>query len=286
MMINKYISGGFAFIVILSAVAFTFAQTPPLQKRTITKIDRFDFGVGGTVVITGAPTGSVRVAGWQKHEIEITAVIELQAPTDSDLGKLAEISGFVTDESPGRTGIISIGMHNKFGLKKMPKNFPKNLLGLPFRIDYVINVPNFCDLEIDGGKGDLSIAGVEGTMRINFIESKAKIEVISGATVATFGSGSVEVGIGTRGWRARVATIQVATGDLTVRLPANLNAEIDAVILRTGKIENSLPGMKPRDRKVVFTDKSIAAKTGVGGVPLKFTVGDGILKMENLVLPF
>ena len=277
--------------VLIVAITAAFAvcvgaQTPTMQKRTITKTDRFDFGVGGTVAITGAPTGSIRVAGWQKNEIEITAVIELQAPTDADLAKLAEITGFVTDESPGRTGIVSIGTHNKFGLKKLPKNFPKNLLGLPFRIDYVINVPHFCDLEIDGGKGDLSVAGVEGTMRINFIESRAKIEVISGATTATFGSGAVEVAIGTHGWRARAATIQVATGDLTVRLPANLNAEIDAVILRTGKIENTLPGMKPRDRKVVFTDKSITAKTGVGGVPLKFTVGDGTLKMESLVLPF
>ena len=264
----------------------TFAQTTTMQKRTITKTDRFDFGVGGTVAITGVPSGSIRVAGWQKNEIEITAVIELQAATDSDLAKLAEITGFVTDESPGRTGIVSIGTHNKAGMKKLPKSFPKNLLGLPFRIDYVINVPHFCDLEIDGGKGDLSISGIEGTMQINFIESKAKIEVISGATTATFGSGSVEVAIGTHGWRARAATIQVATGDLTVRLPANLNAEIDAVILKTGKIENGLPGMKPRDRKVVFTDKSIIAKAGVGGVPLKFTVGDGTLKMESLALPF
>lgn len=277
------------FFIVLFTTSLSmavFAQTPTMQKRTITKTDRFDFGVGGTVAITGAPTGSVRVAGWQKNEIEITAVIELQARTDVDLTKLAEITGFVTDESPGRTGIVSIGTHNKAGLKKLPKNFPKNLLGLPFRIDYVINVPHFCDLEIDGGKGDLSIAGVEGAMRINFIESKAKIEVISGATTATFGSGSVEVGIGTHGWRARSATIQVASGDLTVRLPANLSADIDAVILKTGKIENTLPGMKPRDRKVVFTDKSIMAKAGVGGVPLKFTVGDGTLKMENLAPPF
>ena len=262
------------------------AQTPKLLKQTTTKVDKFDFGAGGTVAITGAPNGSIRVAGWQKNEIEITAEIEIQARNEADLAKLAEVTTFITDESIGRTSIISIGTHDKKMLKKSGKKLSKNLFGLPFSINYVINVPRYCDLEIDGGKGDLEITGVEGSMRINFIETKAKIEVIAGNTLATIGSGTVNLAIGTHGWRGRAANIQVANGDLTVRLPANLSAEIDAAILRTGKIENSFPDLKQRDRKIAFTDKAIMAKAGVGGAPLKFTVGDGTLKMERLVLPF
>ena len=257
-----------------------------MLKRTITKTDRFDFGAGGTVAITGAPNGSIRVASSAKNEIEITAVIVLQAGSEADLDQLAAVTGFVTDETLGRTGIISVGTNNKLGDKKLWKKFPKNLMGLPFRIDYVISVPRYCDLEIDGGKGDLSVAGVEGSMRINFLETNAKIEVIGGNTTATIGSGTVDVAFGVHGWRGRSANIQVAKGNLNVRLPSNMSAEIDAVILRTGSIENTLPDLKPRDRKVIFTDKSIIAKAGVGGVPLKFTVGDGTLRMERLTLPF
>ncbi len=280
--------GGFVAVMILmlAGVSVGTAQRPAMLKRTITKTDRFDFGAGGTVTITGAPTGSIRVVGSPKNEIEITAEIELQAGTEADLAKLAEVTGFVTEESPGRTGIVTIGTHNKIGLKSLPKKFPKNLLGLPFTINYVINVPRYCDLEIDGGKGDLSISGVEGTMQINFLETKAKIEVISGPVVATIAAGSVEVAIGTHGWRPRTANIKVASGDLTVRLPANMSAEIDATILKTGKIENMLADLKPRDRKMPFTDKSILAKANVGGAALNFTVGDGTLTLKNLVLPF
>lgn len=266
--------------------ASAFTQTPQMVKRTITKTDRFDFGAGGTVTVTGAPAGSIRIVGGQKNEIEITAEIELQAPTEADLNKLAEVTGFITEENLGRTGIISIGTHDKKLLKRSGKKLPKNLLGLPFRINYVIYVPRYCDLEIDGGKGDLSIENVEGSMRINFLESKAKIEVISGGTAVTVGKGTVDIAIGTHGWRGRFATVQVASGDLTVHLPTTLSAEIDATILLTGKIENTFPDLKPRDRKVGFTDKSIVAKAGVGGVPLKFSVGDGTLKLDKLVLPF
>ncbi len=278
-----------ATLIALFFALFTitvFSQTPAMLKRIITKTDRFDFGAGGTVTITGAPMGSIRVVGSQKNEIEITAEIELQAVTEADLSRLAEVTGFATEESPGRTGIVTIGTHNKIGLKRLPKKFPKNLVGLPFTINYVISVPRYCDLEIDGGKGDLSISGVEGTMQINFLQTKAKIEVISGPTIATIASGSVEVAIGTHGWRPRAANIKVANGDLTVRLPANMSAEIDAIILKTGKIENLLTDLKPRDRKVSFTDKSILAKANVGGAPLTFTVGDGTLTLKNLVLPF
>ena len=275
------------FIVacIASLSLHAFAQTPQMLKRTITKSDKFDFASGGTVSIAGSPNGSIVVIGTSKNEIEITAEIELQATNETDLTNLAAVTGFVTDETTGRTGIISFGTYNKLGEKKLWKKFPKNLLGLPLRIDYVVHVPRFCDLEIDGGKGDLSITGVEGSMRINFLETNAKIEVINGSTNVTVASGKVDIALGVRGWRSRNAVIQLAKGDLTVRLPTNMSAEIDATILRTGAIENLLPDLKQRDRKVAFTDKSIMAKAGVGGASLKFTVGDGTLKMERLVPP-
>ena len=57
------------------------ADSQTLLKRTTTKTDKFDFGAGGTVSIVGAPNGSIRVVGTNRNEIEITAEIEIQAPT-------------------------------------------------------------------------------------------------------------------------------------------------------------------------------------------------------------
>jgi len=237
---------------------------------------------GGTIIVTGAPNGSIKIIGSTKNEVEITAEIELEAGTEADLAKLAEVTGFVTDETATRTSVISVGVHNKFGLKKLPKNFPKNLIGLPFRINYVITVPKYSDLEIDGGKGDFSVTGVEGSMSVNFIDSKAYVEIISGNANVTVGSGSLDVAVGVRGWRGRSADFQIASGNMSVRLPSNMSAEIDAVILKTGSIENLLPDLKPRDRKLPFTDRSVLAKAGVGGAPIKFTVGQGTLKLDRL----
>lgn len=271
-----------AFFAVALACPIIAQTSGPVVRRTATKTDRFDFGSGGTVVINGAPNGSITVLGHAKNEIEITAEMELQAGTESDVAKIAEATGFITDESAIKVTILSVGAHNKFGLKKLPKDFPKQLLSQPFSINYKIMVPRYCDLEIDGGKGDLKISGVEGSMRVNFLDSRANVEVVSGTALLTVGTGSLDVSFGTRNWRGRFTDIQVAKGDLSVSLPSVLNAEIDAVVLRTGSIENTIADLKPRDRKVAFTDRNIAAKAGVGGSAMKFTVGDGKMRLSKL----
>ncbi|HUR98099.1 MAG TPA: hypothetical protein VMZ26_08560 [Pyrinomonadaceae bacterium] len=267
--------------------AFSFAslaqQPKPLLKRTTYKTDKLDFGSGGTLAVSGAPVGSIRIEGWKNREIEISAEIEVTANSEADLVKLSEVTTFVLSESLGRTGIISVGTHDKQYLKKLGKKFPKELIGLPFKIDYVIKVPQYCDLEIDGGTGDLSISGVDGMFKLNYLETNAKLDLRGGAVLAVFGKGTVDLTVPSVSWRGRFADVSLASGALNVHLPSGINAELDATILRTGKIENGYLGLKPRVRTATFTDKSIVAKSGVGaGTSLKFTVGDGTLKLSSL----
>ncbi len=257
-------------------------QNKPLIKRTNYKTETIEFGVGGTVSIIGAPNGSITVEGWSKNQVEITAEVEMQAPTEADLAELAKVNGFVIDDDFGHIRITSVGTHDKNYLKRVTKKFPKNLLAMPFKIDYVIRVPTYSDINIDGGRGDLNLSNVEGTMRINFLESNARFNLIGGTFFATIGKGDVAVIIPNRSWRGRSADVQVALGTMTVQLPINLNANVDAQVLRGGQIENSLINLKPRDR-AKFTEKTMAAKAGNGGVPLSFTVGDGTLKLMETV---
>jgi hypothetical protein len=112
------------------------------------------------------------------------------------------------------------------------------------------------------------------------LQGNAKIELTGGAVSAVFGSGTVDLKIASRSWRGRHADFQLASGTLNVELPPNFNADIDASILRTGKIESTILSLKPRDR-AKFTDQSMMARAGNGGATLSFTVGDGTLKIRN-----
>ncbi len=260
---------------------FTASVTEGQIKRTTFKTDRFDFGVGGTLAVVGAPTGSIRIEGWANREVEISAEIELEAADDADLERLTKITGFILHETVGKASITTTGTHDRKAMRKIDKKFPKHLIGVPYRVNYVIKVPRFTDLDINGGKGELSISGVEGAMMINFIETDAQIDLVGGAISATFGSGSVELTIPSRSWRGRFVDVSMASGTMNVFLPNGLNADFDAAILRTGRIDNEFEGFKPKTRHTEFTERSIAGKAGMGTIPVKFTVGDGTLTIRE-----
>ncbi len=280
---NRNLSFAFAFSVVALVLAQTgYAQN---QKRTITKTDKFDFGVGGTVSIVGAPIGSITVTGNPKNEIEITAQIQIEAASEQNLNILAQVTTFVLQEATGRVSILSSGTNNKLGDKKTWKKFPKALLGLPFRIDYVIKVPRYCDLEINGGKGDIDISGIEGTFKVAATESNAKFDLIGGGIAATLGSGTVDITMPDRSWRGNTIDVALASGTLTAHLPSSISADLDAAILKSGKIENAFVDWKPRTRTVPFTEQSVIAKAGNGGVPMKFTVGEGTLRLMRIAKP-
>ena len=273
----------FQTLLIILAFSFAcFAQTGNLLKKTTYKTETVESGAGATLSVSGAPNGAIAIEGWNKNEVEISAEIEVQGATEADLAQLAAVNGFFIDQSFNHTRVISVGTFDKDFMKRTAKKFPKNLLGMPFKIDYKIKVPRYTDLNITGGSGDFSLSGVDGEISVNYLNSNAKINLVGGSLQATFGGGTVDLTIPTRNWRGRFADVQLASGTMSVQLPLNFNAEIEANILRSGKVENSFGELKPKVRNIAFTDKSISAKAGNGGVPLKFTVGDGTLNISGV----
>lgn len=267
-------------ICILSFAAIYPAQTKSLIRRTTYKTENIRFETGGTISIVGAPNGSLSVEGWDKNELEISADIEVQAETETDLARLSQINGFVLDENIGRLSIISVGTHDKNYLKRVGQKLSKSLLSMPFKIDYRVKIPNFSNLEIDGGLGDLYISKIVGAMRINFLRSNAKLDLDGGIVNATFGSGTVDVSINPRIGRKSRFDVQMANGNVNVELSNNADVEINVKILRTGKIENASGLLKSRSR-AKFTDKLISATVGKGGAMLSFIVGDGTIKIHD-----
>lgn len=278
-----------AVIIVLAANSTVLAQknkkgpivpAGPLLTRTSTRHEVRRFGYGGTVTVVGAPRGSIIIEGWAKNEVDITAEIEVQATTEEDLARLAAINGFLLDDGLNHLSVLTTGMHDKSYMRKAGKNFPKQLLGLPWKIDYRLRVPLATQLEINGGVGPISLSGVEGAITLSAPQTDATLTLTGGVVTATIAAGTVNVHIPTRSWRGGGLDIQLATGTLNVELPAGFSGEIDGEILRTGKIESAYPDLEPRDR-TAFTEKVVHARAGAGGAYLKFTVGAGTIRLTK-----
>lgn len=254
------------------------AQAAPLLKRTTTRKEVRRLGFGGSVTIYGAPVGSVTVEGWSKSEVEITAEIEQSADTEENLERLAALNGFVLDEDVSHLRLTTVGVHDRNFLKRMARKLPKGLAAMPWKIDYHVRVPSVLDLEVYTGRGALTVKGIEGSLHVNAGDGPADFTLAGGDVEATLRSGTVNVRVPARGWRGRGMTLRLASGELNVELPANYSGDLDAEVLRTGRVENSYTGLAPRERTQI-TDRSLHGRIGQGGAPLLFTVGDGTIRI-------
>jgi hypothetical protein len=251
-----------------------------LLKRTTTRRETRRFAFGGTVTVIGAPRGAVTIEGWPRSEVELVADIELNGPTEADLDQLATVNRFVFDEDLNHLSVLTTGTHDRSYMKKSAKNFPKKLLNLPWKIDYKLRVPTNTDLEINAGYGAVKVAGVEGALRISATESETALTLTGGVVSTTVTAGVVTLTIPARSWRGGGADIRLATGTVNVDLPPGFNGDIDAEILRTGKIVNTHEGLAARE-KPGLTERTVRARAGAGGAFFRFTVGDGTVNIRK-----
>jgi hypothetical protein len=257
-------------------------QTPgPLITRTTTRHENYRLSYGGTVTLVGAPVGAITIQGWDKNEIDITASIELQGPNAAALDQLALVNTFAVDPDLNHIRILTSGTHDRAFMKQATKNFPKALIGLPWKLDYTIKVPAMTGLQIDGGVGPINIAGVEGALRVNALKSDANLSLSGGLASVLIQNGSINLNIPGHNWHGLGAEIRMATGVLNVGFASDFSVDVNADVLRAGEIQIELPNLKPRDRDSI-TKTSIRARNGSGGATLNFTIGDGIIRLKNL----
>jgi hypothetical protein len=252
-------------------------------KRTTTKTDTIPLGAGSTVSIMGAPVGSIKVNVIPGNDIQITAEIEVQAANETDLAGAAVLTGYLTQESLGKLAIISVGRDTRRKFSDAEKKLIKRLAGMPYRIDYTIGVPRYTNVEINAGDGDVTLDGDEGDHRINALNSNVNVTIKGGSLAATLAKGDLNITVPPSRRRGLNIDASVVAGDLSITIPENLSGEIDASILRNGKIINEIPALKVRDRKLPFTEKLVQARAGAGGPAIKLTVGDGSLWLKRWV---
>jgi len=257
------------------------APAGPLLTRTTTRHENRRFAYGGTVTIVGAPAGSITIDGWDRNEVDVTADIELHALSEADLAKLSMVNNFVLDEDTNHIRILTTGTHDQLLMKRLGKAFPKNLSGLPWKIDYRVHVPNLTDLEVSDGIGPIKLSGVEGALRLNAVESDAVLWLTGGDASITIQRGSIYFGVPVRGWHGLGADVKLAGGNLMVEFPAEFSADINATVLRLGKVEAAYHNLEPRERNSI-TPTSVRARAGSGGATLSFTVGDGAITIRQM----
>lgn len=281
-----------AALVVLILLSLSFPPAVPAQKKTpeppkapslvrnTSKHEVRRLGYGSTLTVVGAPTGSITIEGWSRSEVDIVAEIELRANTEAELDQLAAVNTFGIDEDMNHIRVLTTGTHDKAFMRVVAKKFPKALLGLPWKIDYRIRVPQAVDLDINAGRGPVIITSVDGNIRLSAAESEAKLELSSGTLSATVGVGKVNLSIPARSWRGVGGEVRVAAGEITFELLPGFNCDLNADILRSGQITDSFGGLAPREKPGI-TPQTVKARAGAGGAFFQLTVGEGAIVIKK-----
>ncbi|HLL76214.1 MAG TPA: hypothetical protein VK421_13250, partial [Pyrinomonadaceae bacterium] len=98
---------------------------------------------------------------------------------------------------------------------------------------------------------------------------------------ATLVGGSVLLRVPERSWRGRGATVRLASGQLTVAVPAGFNGEIEATVAGAGRVENA-DGALALDEGAQVAERTLRGRAGSGGARFTFEVGAGVIRFERL----
>ncbi len=276
-------AGAMSFLPASSIVAQKKLPDPnrvPALVRTTTRHQALRFGYGGTLTLVGAPMGSITIEGWPRNEVDITAEIQIRADTEADLDRLAALNNFAVDDDSNHITVMTMGTHDKAFMRTVAKKFPKELLGLPWKIDYRIRVPVAIDLDINAGRGPISLAGVEGDVRLIAAESETKLNLGGGSLAVNIAAGNVDLTVPGRSWRRGGVDIRIAAGNINLELPAGFNADLDGDVLRAGEIIDSYGGLEVREKPGI-TPQQMRARAGSGGAFFRLTVGAGMIKIRK-----
>ena len=247
-------------------------------------------------MLQGAPVGNVTIEAWSRAETEITADIELRADTEDELARLAEVVNFTLDAGGSSLRLNTLGTHDRKYMRHVAgKNFPKKLLTASWRIDYIVRVPTYTDLEIYVGKGAFTVSNTEGALQLNLTEGDANLAPAGGDVRATIGRGRINLRPTGRSWRGRGIDVRLASGELTAEFPNIFNADIDARILQSGLIENtykpftvletsgSTSAINPATSTPVNASTTLPSRgrIGAGGAQFTFAVGTGSIRIKQ-----
>jgi hypothetical protein len=279
--------GAFALMAPASGEGKTTAagRTPEGRLyREYARDQRLRFAYARSLKITAPPNGNLEIVGSRRAEVSIQAKIHIEGNNEADLDALAQSVGYGVVQDSFTWEIVSVGPQSKFNRKdgkekrKPPEGVSGNLAKLPYRIDYVIQVPEYVDLEIAHFNGELSLAYLYGG--IDFAAQRAKVTLtgLGGTVRGRVGAGEVRVDFTGRSWRGSGIDVQVGAGDIALSLPGGFSANVSLAANQPLDVQYPLNRGEndPADAPI---GNRLSATLGVGGAELLFATMQGKIRL-------
>ncbi len=260
------------------AAAWQQGQTPA-QKGSDAKapyVERsekeFAFYPGGSIEISAAAPGNVKVAGWTNAgvKVEIEKVFFYLSPDEARAAS-RQFPVSVTN-TPTSVRISTSG-------SKQPR--------ATMEVNLQVYVPaQKTDLAIRMIKGDLAITGLNGSMEATLEEGNLEAINVAGYYSATTKRGDLIVELSGKTWIGHSFTAATGQGNVNLRLPSDYSATLQ-LETKAGNISIDYPPQIVDGESIplqVLAKKlirSVSAPIGAGGTSVKLVTQSGDITLTS-----
>ena len=279
---------GLAFAVTGAAGCTSGASASQLRQAT-EKV--FPFQPGGELTIS-SQNGRVTVEAWNRPEARIQITREVRSCKRSDAAQLMkELRADVTLGN-GRISIESrypkhrenLGIFEILGQRVSSLN-----------IHYYVQVPAQTDIRLDTSNGEVQVRGITGEVIAKTVNGGVDVLSLTGPVRVSTTNGGIRL-MGIDG-SARAGTtngtvtaemrrvsqdgrvdLSTTNGDVTIMLPPDLKASLDAVTTN-GRVSVGYPLVRGEGST---GHKSVQGAIGGGGVPLVLRTTNGNITIRKI----
>jgi DUF4097 and DUF4098 domain-containing protein YvlB len=245
-----------AMTLSLSSITAVYADV----EETIEK--SFDVSEQATLRLANI-NGAVEIQGWNKNEIQVTAIIT----ADNQEG----IDRINVDISKNSNGVRVETEHEK------QSSWGRN--NQSGRVDYTVMVPFGASLaDIELVNGSLIIDKVEGEIKADTVNGSINVKGIADDLELNSVNGSIKATYQQTGQQVDDIELTTVNGSIKLYMPHELNATIDAETMH-GSIKTAF-GLS--SEKKMFSGRSLSGSVGTGDIRINLESVNGSIKvMKN-----
>jgi DUF4097 and DUF4098 domain-containing protein YvlB len=201
--------------------------------------------------VDGRQNGSVTVHGWDKPQIQVIAMVEAHARTESDAQALAKE---VTVQTTG----ASIRAEGPYTRNRNS-----------WSVSYEVYVPRHTNLDLVASNGGVSVDGVDARMELRSTNGGLHLTDVAGDVRGTTTNGGVSAELSGRGWSGAGLNLRTTNGGVRLTIPENYSANLETGT-EHGSISSDIP-ITVHGR----LNRMISTEIGNGGAPISVTTPNG-----------
>jgi DUF4097 and DUF4098 domain-containing protein YvlB len=216
------------------------------------------FKAGGALSVDPGGNGAIRIVGWDRDSVAVTAKVQAQAGTDEaarDLARRVRISaegGAVRADGP------STGRRESW------------------TVSFTVAVPRRSDVTAQTVNGPIRVADVTGKLELRAVNGPVSLDAVGGDVHARTTNGPLVVSLDGDRWRGAGLDAETENGPVTLTLPARYAARLE-----TGTVNGPMNIDYPITLQGRISFRRITTDIGGGGPAVRVVTTNGPVTVRS-----